>query len=523
MDALFTLQPAARRPTDGLGASVGGGDASAVTDVCFVRDPTSCEQGVASPSRCGRSDGADNSDEGECSDDESSDDDSQPLQFRCSNLLLGPRNRNTADPELRIRHASHLSAASHNFLSGGVLASCHHDGSCKLWDLATRRAFLDDICKEDPRGGAGLAVRRVGGGDAMHRFLYHTRDPLGTVSLHDLDRPHTPVLQMHTHSTSFCAMAPCHCSCNASIGGQANLVALPTEEHSMAAVRDLRCDPEGNPAWRVNIGGDCVCGGVYGSRRKYGMLTSLALCHQDSTRNVVLGCGTESGTVLFYDLGAVGRVRYPWRIEPGAGAHHYECTDNPEVISEDNSMYTCGVALGKDPVLSLDLCSSSNKQSDTADGSKSRPSLVAVGGCAGDADDLSELPEEERGTVATIKVKLADESSDVSSNSAAMRAGIRARTSTCSIASGGKVGVSICRFRPDGRMFAIGGWDHRLRLFGRTSSKPLAVLRGHEESVTAMDWAGNSSLSGLLATGAGDGRICVWRAFPHSTPKALLP
>jgi len=141
---------------------------------------------------------------------------------------------------------------------------------------------------------------------------------------------------------------------------------------------------------------------------------------------------------------------------------------------------------------------------------------VAVGGCAGDADELSELPEQEQGTISTIKVKLADDSSADASKSSTMKATIRSKTHTCSISSGGKVGVSVCRFRPDGRMYAVGGWDHRLRLFGRTSSKPLAILRGHEASVTAVDWADNAALSGLLATGAGDGRICVWRAFPHS-------
>ena len=72
-------------------------------------------------------------------------------------------------------------------------------------------------------------------------------------------------------------------------------------------------------------------------------------------------------------------------------------------------------------------------------------------------------------------------------------------------------------FRPDGRVFAVGGWDHRLRIFGRTSSKPFAILRGHQESVTAMDWTGNAAFSGLLATGAGDGKVCIWRVFPHSS------
>ncbi len=114
-------------------------------------------------------------------------------------------------------------------------------------------------------------------------------------------------------------------------------------------------------------------------------------------------------------------------------------------------------------------------------------------------------------------MKLADDSHTHTSNARDMNAIIRAKTRTCSVSSGGKVGVSTCRFRPDGRVLAVGGWDHRLRIFGRTSSKPLAILRGHESSVTAADWANNAATSGLLATGAGDGKICIYRVFPHSS------
>ena len=133
---------------------------------------------------------------------------------------------------------------------------------------------------------------------------------------------------------------------------------------------------------------------------------------------------------------------------------------------------------------------------------------------------MSELPEKDQGTVSTIKVKLVDDSSAEDDTSCSfMKASIRAKTRTCSVDSGGKVGVSICRFRPDGRVFAVGGWDHRLRIFGRSSSKPLAILRGHEESVTAMDWSDNAAVSGLLATGANDGRVCIYRVLPHSSRK----
>ena len=197
-------------------------------------------------------------------------------------------------------------------------------------------------------------------------------------------------------------------------------------------------------------------------------------------------------------------------------AEKNECSSNEKL-----SRFMCHTKLGKDPVLSLDLSNSFSKGTGT-------PSLVAVAGCAGDADELSELPEADQGTISTIKIKLADEEltnvdggmdSSLSNTTSSMRASVRTKTSTCSIESGGKIGVSVCRFRPDGRIFAVGGWDRRLRLFDRASSKPLAILHGHEDTVTAVDWAGNASSTGLLATGAGDGRICIYRVFPNTSLK----
>lgn len=469
-------------------------------------------------------------------DDDSSDDDHRPLRFRCSDLLLGPRRYRKEAMGLEdtesYQHAAHLSAASRGSLSGAVLASCHLDGCCKLWDLATRRCYVEDVCSNGLRGGPGLAIRRLGTGgeDPVNQFLYQTRDPLGTVSLHDLHRPCTPLLQIHTYSTTFCAISPCHTGTRPLVdggimGGARNLVALPTEEHSIAVVRDLRCDPTGTPAWRVTMGEEYLSS-MYGTRRKYGMLTCLALCLQETTHRIVLGCGMENGSALFYDLGAMGHGRDQWQIEPGRSeGKDFNNMNSSGGYSDTDSRFMCSTMLGKDPVLCMDIVSSYSQGSPLiaieeedhlTKQERTSASLVAVAGCAGDADDLLELPEHEQGTVSTIKVRLTANSSQDASKTSSMKATIRSKTRTCTIESGGKVGVSICRFRPDGRVYAVGGWDHRLRLFGRTSSKPLAILRGHDRSVTAMDWAGNSALSGLLATGAGDCRICIWRMFPHS-------
>ena len=497
-------------------------------------------------------------------DDDSSSCSTAPLHFQCSNLLLGKSNRATNTNATLHEGATQLSAASHNSLSGGILASCHLDGSAKLWDLSTRRCIVQDICQEKSyvgskfggsrRLGAGLALRRLSTGwyqenshgshdDAAHQFLYQSRDPFGTVTLHDSHRPCTPLSQIQTHSSSFCAISPCRMEStiesNNTLGGAQHLVAFPTQEQSVAVVRDLRCDPTGAPAWMVSVGNEYRGWHEYSknSHQNYGMLMSLALCMQERTQNIVLGCGMEDGSVLFHDLGAIGHGRKPWRIDSGkieqnAGidlplAQDFDQQFNNFDDGEQSTNFVCRAKLGKDPVLCLDLASSKqqhqsvdvsnsvkNGQKSEGDRASARASLLAVSGCAGDADEMAELPDQDHGTVSTIKVSLADESSQ-DLHSASMKATVRAKTQTCSLAAG-KIGVASCRFRPDGRMFAVGGWDHRLRIFGRTTSQPLAILHGHEESVTAVDWAESAAVSGLLATGAGDGRICIYRVFPHS-------
>jgi hypothetical protein len=191
----------------------------------------------------------------------------------------------------------------------------------------------------------------------------------------------------------------------------------------------------------------------------------------------------ESGTLFFHDLAML-------RGNEGKPA---------EVRQSD----PCGIKISKDPILALDMTPSVLPETSRAAGS-----VVVIAGMAGDAADLNDLATADQGTVAIVKATLQDE---------AVQARLRAKLATCEIGNDfvkGKPGVSICRFRRDGRIFAVGGWDKRLRIFDRsTSATPLAILRGHEASVNSVDWAPDATTSGLLATGAADGRIYIWRCF----------
>lgn len=406
-----------------------------------------------------------NSIEASESDDDSSSD--EEVSFRCRDFV---RNEKRHDGDI----AGARNAAASLYLSGTRLVSCHTNGDTFLWDLGQRR-IVSNFCE---RRGQGLALRRFSA--PSNNILYQTRDPCGTVTIHSVETMKV-VTKFETCSLTFCTAAPC--------AGNRDLVVLPCADRCYATVRDVRISPESAPVVRLHGAGLEESE----NEEKHGMLTSVAMAAEsdEAKASPVVCCGMESGSVFFHDL----RMTSTEVQEEGI---QYETT----------SKGTCSVTLGKDPVLGLDLASS-------APTFGQKRSFVSIAGMAGDAAELSELPVEERGTVAVVKAIFGSDSGAT--------ARLRARVSTCAISGpdesirGGKPGVSVCRFRPDGRVFGVGGWDRRVRIFDRTgNASPLAILKGHSDSITALDWAPDSQSTGYLATGAGDGKICIWRCFPNN-------
>eukprot|EP00814_Leptocylindrus_danicus_P022139 CAMPEP_0116045260 /NCGR_PEP_ID=MMETSP0321-20121206/27512_1 /TAXON_ID=163516 /ORGANISM="Leptocylindrus danicus var. danicus, Strain B650" /LENGTH=145 /DNA_ID=CAMNT_0003526559 /DNA_START=693 /DNA_END=1127 /DNA_ORIENTATION=- len=133
-------------------------------------------------------------------------------------------------------------------------------------------------------------------------------------------------------------------------------------------------------------------------------------------------------------------------------------------------------------------------------------SSVGVAGLAGDAIEIAQKSKpEDRGTIVTFKVKATCIGGQIKPTLK-----LRQRMSTCEVggmAAGGKPGVACCRFRKDGRIFATGGWDRRVRVFSR-SGRSLATLKGCKDSVTSLYW--NPWIQQMIATGSADGRISLW-------------
>ncbi|CAH2295587.1 guanine nucleotide-binding subunit beta 1 [Pelobates cultripes] len=75
-------------------------------------------------------------------------------------------------------------------------------------------------------------------------------------------------------------------------------------------------------------------------------------------------------------------------------------------------------------------------------------------------------------------------------------------------------GIADIALRPDRKILATAGWDHRIRIFGWKTMKPLAVLQYHKATVHSVSFSDHISPEDrLLAAGSKDQRISVWSIY----------
>ncbi|XP_005054983.1 PREDICTED: guanine nucleotide-binding protein subunit beta-like protein 1 isoform X2 [Ficedula albicollis] len=78
-------------------------------------------------------------------------------------------------------------------------------------------------------------------------------------------------------------------------------------------------------------------------------------------------------------------------------------------------------------------------------------------------------------------------------------------------------GISDITIRPDKKILATAGWDHRIRIFSWKKLKPLAVLDYHTATVHCVSFSDHSSpWDRLLAAGSKDQRISVWSIYAQT-------
>ncbi|KYR00102.1 guanine nucleotide-binding protein subunit beta-like protein 1 [Tieghemostelium lacteum] len=76
-------------------------------------------------------------------------------------------------------------------------------------------------------------------------------------------------------------------------------------------------------------------------------------------------------------------------------------------------------------------------------------------------------------------------------------------------------GISEIKIRPDKKIIATAGWDHRVRIFNFKKHTPLAILKYHEESVYTIDFNTNN----ILASASKDMRIALWSIYNDNNTK----
>jgi len=440
-----------------------------------------------------------------------------------------------------------------------LLASCDVSGNAFLWNVQTRRKvaqfgldrrekvyqadlknnFVSSYC--DP----GLSLRRLmpssrqgtvdddisfGGTSSQHYFLYHTRGKEGIVSILNPETlpgicssgsehnqqgqqlqsiASSTIFRVKTYSSTFCAASPCR--------GDGNLIVTPTSEDCVAEVYDIRASSEGESSAALVIHGAGRPGSTSRNRshkmdntiKEHGMLTTLSMAITANGGIPIVACGMESGDIYFHDCRMLRHGEQPLLSVPYATS---KITTNIRSIP-----------VSREPILSIDLFESYlNPNHDSSPSN----SIIAICGSAGDAADMNALIPipDDRSTGAIVKAffdrydhqKKNNEEDDVQTQQQKTMIQIQSRFQTCNIgenAVGGKPGISCCRFRDDGRLFAVGGWDHRARIFTRRG-RPIAILKGHEKTVSAVDWCPNvanpCSTDCLFSTGSSDGRILLW-------------
>ena len=71
-------------------------------------------------------------------------------------------------------------------------------------------------------------------------------------------------------------------------------------------------------------------------------------------------------------------------------------------------------------------------------------------------------------------------------------------------------GVNCIKIRQsDSKIFATGGWDYRIRLYGTKKQNSLAVLCFHKSAVNTIDF----SRENLMAVGSNDGVVSFWDLY----------